>query len=432
MGFDADLALLGISLKVLFVDLLLSGDNAVVIALACRSLPPGERRKAVLIGTAAAILLRVYLTTVATTLLDIPGLKLVGALALVVIAVKLLIEEDQGASEAHLARRNLELWAAVMLIVIADLIMSLDNVVAVAAVAQGRLFFLALGLGFSIPLLMWGSSFVAVLFRRYPRVITGGGALLGWAAGDLGVSDPVVAPWVGTQAPALMVAIPLLAAIFVVLESRIIDGERKAAKARGGRVVPAVEAAAGSEQAAEGVAEAPRRRTKPAPALRYLPPSIDEALAGRALILVAEDNPLDQGAVKRALEGLGFAVEVADDGGQALAMLAKRPYGLLMTDHRMPNMDGFDLTRRIRAEEAAHGPRLPIIGLLGMLSDDQMVRRCLEAGMDDCLRKPMAAPQLEAAVMTWLPAALSLRRHAEPAGEGRTSLTVGNETTFPA
>lgn len=228
MLLDGDFTFVGSSLKVFFVDLLLSGDNAVVIALACRALPPKQMRFAVLFGTATAILLRVYLTTVVAYLLAIPCLKLVGAFALLMIAVKLTITEDDAkpglvhGGATRFAEQELELWAAVVLIVLADLVMSLDNVVALAAASKGSVAFLVLGLALSIPLLMYGSLFVAALLKRYPGLITCGGAILGWIGGDIGVSDPLIADWVNTQAPALAVAMPFLGAIFVLAESRII------------------------------------------------------------------------------------------------------------------------------------------------------------------------------------------------------------------
>lgn len=422
MVFDADFAFFGMSLKVFLIDLLLSGDNAVVIALACRSLPLRQARKAILFGTAAAILIRVYLATVVAYLLGVPGLKLAGALALLVIAVKLLVEEE-GERRAHdegTAKQSLDLIGAIMLIVIADLVMSLDNVVALAAAAQGSMLILAGGLLLSIPLLMYGSIFVAALLRRYPWLITAGGALLGWVAGGIAVSDPLIANWVNSQAPALAVAMPLLGAVFVLLESRVVEADRaQAAPASGegeGESIGAP-AASGDELTAALAGLVSRklaRRKSPAvasaPLPKYCPPGIEEALVAGALILLAEDNPLDQGAVKRALEALGCAVEVAGDGQAALDMLARRSYGLLITDCDMPNLDGLQLTARIRAEEAGSGRRLPIVGLLGYVAADTLMEKCREAGMDDCLYKPPAVDRLEAAVLGWLPVAAALRR----------------------
>ena len=230
MSFDGNFYFLGTTLKIFFVDLLLSGDNAVVIALACRSLPANQIRKAILFGTSAAILLRIYFTTVVAYLLDLPSLKLIGAAALIVIAIKLIGDEDKQSAAAKSdggdGKQIPDLWTAVFVIVISDVILSLDNVVALAAVAKGSILFLGLGLALSIPLLMWGSLFVAALLKRYPVIVKAGGALLGWIAGDIGVSDPMIADWMNSQAPALVIAMPLFGAIFVLLESRIIEDER--------------------------------------------------------------------------------------------------------------------------------------------------------------------------------------------------------------
>jgi YjbE family integral membrane protein len=224
------MALFAVSIEVVLIDLLLSGDNAVVIALVCRGLPRRQRRQALLVGTAAAILLRAYLASVVGYLLDIPCLKLVGALALVIIAIKLMIEDDDHRHvERHAAgqRSDPDVWSAVILIVLADLAMSLDNVVALAAVAQGSIVTLVIGLLLSIPLLMFGSALVGALLRRYPVLIKGGGALLGWIAGGIGVSDPLVADWVAVQAPALNAAMPAVVALFVLLETRVVEHDRK-------------------------------------------------------------------------------------------------------------------------------------------------------------------------------------------------------------
>ncbi len=227
MGMDAVWHSLNMTLQVSFIDLLLSGDNAIVIALACRHLPAAQMRQAILIGTAAGIGLRVLFTGMVTLLLALPGLKLLGMAALIVIAIKLLIDETDSASASLTtgpgsAQAEVSLWPTVSVIVTADLVMSVDNVVALAAVTQNSLFFLLLGLALSVPLLMYGSLFVTRLLQRYPLLIPGGGALLGWVAGDIGTSDPWIAEWVTTQAPALTLALPLACAIFVLLESRII------------------------------------------------------------------------------------------------------------------------------------------------------------------------------------------------------------------
>jgi YjbE family integral membrane protein len=224
MGFDSVFHYLNLTLEVFFVNLLLSGDNAVVIALACRSLPPQLTRRAMLIGIEGAIVLRILLTGVASLLLRIPLLKLVGGVALTVIAIKLTVEEaGETASDKSPLKNPPGLWSAVGTIIVADLVMSVDNVVALAAVAQGSIFFLALGLLMSVPLLLFGSLFVTAILRRYPLLKRGGGAMLGWIAGDIAISDPIIADWVNQQSPALTLVVPILVVVFVLIESRIVE-----------------------------------------------------------------------------------------------------------------------------------------------------------------------------------------------------------------
>jgi YjbE family integral membrane protein len=232
MGFDNFFHYLDLTLEAFFVNLLLSGDNAVMIALACRSLPPALTRRAMLIGIDGAIVLRVLLAAVASFLLRIPLLKLAGGIALMVIAIKLTVEE-QGETRfgRSLPKKPPGLWSAVGTIIVADLVMSVDNVVALAAVAQGSIFFLAMGLVMSVPLLMYGSLFVGAWFRRYPLLKRGGGALLGWLAGDIAMSDPLITDWVNQQAPALTIVVPILAVVFVWVESRIMEEGQAAALA---------------------------------------------------------------------------------------------------------------------------------------------------------------------------------------------------------
>jgi YjbE family integral membrane protein len=232
MGFDNVFHYLNLTLEVFLVDLLLSGDNAMVIALACRSLPPELTRRAMLIGIGAAIAMRILLTSVASFMLSIPMLKLVGGIALTIIAIQLIIEEEEETEADEIpGNRRPELWSAVSTIIVADLVMSVDNVVALAAVTQGSLLFLVIGLLMSVPLLMFGSLFVTNLLTRYPLLIRGGGALLGWLAGDIAISDPLIAAWVSQQAPALTVVVPIAVALFVLVESRIIETAKATASA---------------------------------------------------------------------------------------------------------------------------------------------------------------------------------------------------------
>ena len=239
MGFDNLFHYLNQTLEVLFVNLLLSGDNAVVIALACRSLPPQLTRRAMWIGIDGAIALRILLATVATFLLSIPLLKLVGGVALTVIAIKLTVERHAGTESGKSPRKNSPgLWSAVGTIIVADLVMSVDNVVALAAVAQGSIFILSMGLLMSVPLLLFGSLLISALLRRYPLLKRAGGAMLGWLAGEIAISDPMIMDWVNQQAPALTVVVPILVVVFVLIESRIMEEAQAAAYALRPRLGP--------------------------------------------------------------------------------------------------------------------------------------------------------------------------------------------------
>lgn len=185
--------------QIILIDILLGGDNAIVIAMACRGLPEHQRRRGILLGTAGAIVIRIALIGVALTLLGIPYLKIIGAVLLLWIGIKLLIEED----EDHEVSASDKLWAAVKTIVIADLVMSIDNVVGVAAAAQAgggdyQMVLVVFGLLVSIPIVVWGSGFVIHLMNRFPFVITLGGMLMGWIAGTMAVSDIAVLAYVPT------------------------------------------------------------------------------------------------------------------------------------------------------------------------------------------------------------------------------------------
>ena len=185
--------------QIIMIDILLGGDNAVVIALACRQLPANLRTKGILWGTAGAIVLRVILIAFALTLLQVPYLKLVGAALLLWIGAKLLApEEDDAHSNIHGSDK---LWAAVKTVIVADLVMSIDNVIAVAGAAAGaasehQLPLVIFGLLVSIPIIISGSQLVLKLMDRFPFIITAGGMLLGWIAGTMAHSDPAVAAWI--------------------------------------------------------------------------------------------------------------------------------------------------------------------------------------------------------------------------------------------
>jgi YjbE family integral membrane protein len=191
--------------QIILIDILLGGDNAVVIALACRGLPPAQRTKGIVWGTAGAIVLRVVLIFFALTLLAIPYLKIVGGLLLVWIGVKLLLPQDD--DEHGNVQASDKLWAAVKTVIVADLVMSLDNVIAIAGAAESaggdhKMPLVVFGLLVSIPIIVWGSQLVIKLMDRWPMIITLGGMLLGWIAGTMMVSDPAVLGWVPTVAAA--------------------------------------------------------------------------------------------------------------------------------------------------------------------------------------------------------------------------------------
>src|SRR5688500_15007334 len=180
-------------LKIIGVNLILSGDNAVVIALAARSLPQRQQKAAVLWGSGAAVAMRIVLTIFAVALLTLPWLKLVGSLLLFWIGIKLLLPEE--GDENIDASDNL--ISAIKTILIADLVMSIDNVIAVAAAAQGSMTLLVLGLAISIPLVIFGSTLLLHLMERWPVIITIGGGLLGFVAGEMLVTDPALKGWLG-------------------------------------------------------------------------------------------------------------------------------------------------------------------------------------------------------------------------------------------
>lgn len=200
-------------MQIIAIDLILSGDNAVVIALACRNLPPEQRKKGIFWGVFGAVGLRVLLTAFAAKLLGMPYLKLAGGLLLLWIGVRLLVADDQGGHEIAAASG---LWSAVKTIVIADFVMSVDNVIAVAAASRDSLFLLLFGLAVSIPLIVWSSQIVLKLMERYPVMVTFGAGLLGWVAGGMLVGDVAVKEQVEAMVPAAQYVAAVLGAAFVV------------------------------------------------------------------------------------------------------------------------------------------------------------------------------------------------------------------------
>ena len=206
--------------SIILTNIVLSGDNAVVIALAARNLPAQQQKRAIFWGSAGAIVLRIVLTVLAVELLALPYLKTIGAVLLLYIGIKLLAEAEDDASGER--RRRDGLWSAIQTILIADLVMSLDNVVAVAAAAEKgppgtTLPLLVLGLGLSIPLIVFGSTLLVGVMARFPVIVTLGAALLGYLAGDTLVNDPLDTAWFARAIPYADAVVGCLGALVVVV-----------------------------------------------------------------------------------------------------------------------------------------------------------------------------------------------------------------------
>src|SRR5450631_754304 len=177
--------------KIIWINVLLSGDNALVIAMACRGLAPRQRLWGMVIGAGIAVVLLIAFTGIVAKLMVLPYLKLVGGIALFIIAAKLLVPEEEGDD----VTAGTSLWHAIRIVVIADIVMSLDNVIAVAAAANGQLSLLILGLAVSIPMIIAGAALIMMVLDRFPILIWLGATLLGWIAGDVIASDPAVQPF---------------------------------------------------------------------------------------------------------------------------------------------------------------------------------------------------------------------------------------------
>jgi YjbE family integral membrane protein len=203
-------------LKIIVIDLLLSGDNAVVIALACRNLPPEQRSKGVLFGVFGAIGLRIVLTFFAVGLLSLPYLKLAGALLLIWIGIRLILPESEKHGTSNIGGDD-QLWGAVKTIIVADFVMSLDNVLGVAGAAHGNVWLLIFGLLVSIPLIAWSSQLVLRLIDRFPLIIYAGGALLGYVAGEMLVTDSYIVTMLAGKTATAHWLVPAACALLVVV-----------------------------------------------------------------------------------------------------------------------------------------------------------------------------------------------------------------------
>jgi YjbE family integral membrane protein len=201
--------------EIIVINILLSGDNAVVIALACRNLPPKQKWWGIFWGVVGAVVLRVILTFFAVQLLALPYLQLIGAALLLWIGVKLIAEDEGGEGEPDIAASD-KLFAAVKTVIIADLVMSIDNVIGVAGAAKGSLILLVFGLVVSIPLVVVGSQLIMKLVERMPWLVIAGGGLLGYIAGEIAIEDVTVKPWVNANAAWLHYGAPIAGVVFVV------------------------------------------------------------------------------------------------------------------------------------------------------------------------------------------------------------------------
>ncbi len=207
-------------LAIVLIDLSLAGDNALVIALAVRNLPPREQFYGRIGGSLGAVLLRLGFIAIISQLLEVPFLRAVGGLALLWIAFRLVRQDasgEGGAGEHGKVRQGATLREAIWIIILADVIMSLDNVLAVAAAAHGDFLLVAFGIGLSIPIVIWGSGLLARLMNRWPVIIWVGGGVLGWVAAEMILKDPVVVGWLGSWVAILHWVWPAVMAIFVTL-----------------------------------------------------------------------------------------------------------------------------------------------------------------------------------------------------------------------
>ena len=208
--------------KIMWINILLSGDNAVVIAMACRGLPHRQRVWGMILGAGVAVGLRVIFTGIVASLMTLPYLKIVGGLALFYIAAKLLVPDDPDESEAETAEH---LWRAVRIVAIADSIMSLDNVIAIAAAAGGNMALLVIGLAISIPLIVAGAALIMSLLDRFPVLVWAGAALLGWIVGEVIATDPVVEGWLKTNyGPAVAHQVEIASAIIGAVLVLVVGG----------------------------------------------------------------------------------------------------------------------------------------------------------------------------------------------------------------
>ena len=212
-------------LQIIAIDIVLGGDNAVIIALACRNLPKHQRRAGILWGTAGAIILRVILVFFATSLMEIPVLRLVGGILLILIGIKLLTEVETHDLDGKINQSS-NLLTAIRTIIIADFVMSLDNALAITAAAKGDIGLVVFGLLLSVPIIIWGSALIIRLMERFPIIITAGAGLLGWLGGGLMISDKILAEFTASSLPVTPTIAATVGTIFVIAVGRFLVKEK--------------------------------------------------------------------------------------------------------------------------------------------------------------------------------------------------------------
>lgn len=208
-------------LQIIAIDIVLGGDNAIIIALACRNLPKHQRLAGILWGTAGAIILRVILVFFATSLMEIPGLRLVGGILLIWIGIKLLTEVETHDLDGKINQSS-NLLTAIRTIIIADFVMSLDNALAITAAAKGDIGLVVFGLLLSVPIIIWGSALILRLMERFPIIITAGAGLLGWLGGGLMISDKLLAEFTASSLPTTPTIAATVGTIFVIAVGRFL------------------------------------------------------------------------------------------------------------------------------------------------------------------------------------------------------------------
>ncbi len=346
--------------QIIGVNIVLSGDNAVVIALAARGLPAAQQRKAIAWGSGAAVVMRIALTVVAVELLRLPYLKLVGAALLLWIAVQLLLPEE--AEEGHGASVG-SLAAAIKTILLADLVMSLDNVIAVAAAAKGHTGLLIVGLAISIPLVVFASTLLLKLMQRYPVIITLGAGLLGWVAGDMMITDPVDKPWVDAEAAFLHWGAPAFFAVAVVVTGKWMAARRMAQRAAVA-VPTGAPAPAGAAAHLQRVLLAVDGSNGAARAVKHLIALLADLRQPETLEvhLLNVQRPLS-GDVSRFVPG-----KTVDDYHREQSEIALVPARALLDAAGVPHIDhrrSGDLGPTIAAVAAAEGCDLIVMGTRG-------------------------------------------------------------------